>query len=240
MSNGPSGTELLDDWAGRIASAAAPDEIDFAGHTARVYTRGGRGRRVLLRPAPSVPAGTGGALAAAVLPMLWDALAASYALLKAALGSSVLANTISASALLLALSERRDGGPAPDATPGPEPEPAPGPGATGGPEPDADEAAELAVLAGAVVEVSRCLQARGMRGPSADQAAARAVAALHAGRDAGALAFLALLAGVRAPDAEEPAAASGARAGLRRLAARLPRPLRRPERRADRRAGRSG
>ncbi|MEU5595169.1 hypothetical protein [Streptomyces sp. NPDC020298] len=239
MSNGPSGTELLDDWAGRIASAAAPDEIDFAGHTARVYTRGGRGRRVLLRPAPSVPAGTGGALAAAVLPMLWDALAASYALLKAALGSSVLANAIAASTLLLALRERREGSPAPNATPGPEHGPAPGPEA-GGPEPDADGAAELAVLAGAVAEVSRCLQARGMRRPSADQAAAQAVAALHAGRDAGAVAFLALLAGVRVPDAEEPAAGSGARAGLRRLAARLPRPRRRPDRRADRRAGRSG
>ncbi|MFF4399563.1 hypothetical protein [Streptomyces sp. NPDC001480] len=239
MSNGPSGTALLDDWAGRIASAAAPDEIDFAGHTARVYTRGGRGRRVLLRSAPSVPGGTGGTLAAAVLPMLWDALAASYTLLKAALGSSVLANAISASALLLALREPRDRSPAPDAVPGPQPGSEPGPGPEG-PEPDADEAAELAVLAGAVAEVSRCLQDRGMRRPSADLAAARAVAALHAGRDAGAVAFLALLAGVRVPDTEDPAAASGVRVGLRRLAAGLPRPRRRPDRRADRRAGRSG
>lgn len=233
MSHGPSGAELLDAWAGRIASGAAPDEIDFAGHTARVYARGGRGRRVLLRPAPAVPAGTGGALAAAVLPMLWDALAGSYALLKAALGSSVLANAISASALLLALRERRAEGPAPDTAHG---------AGAGRPQPDADEpdgtaeAAELAVLAGAVVEVSRRLQTRGMRRQAADRAAAEAVAALHAGRDAGAVAFLALLAGVPAPDAREPAAASGTRAGLLRLAARLPRPHRRP----DRRAGRSG
>ncbi|WP_046495008.1 hypothetical protein [Streptomyces odonnellii] len=100
-------TELLDTWAGRIAGAVAPDEISFAGPTARVYADGGRGRRALLRSAPPAPGGAGGELAT-LLPALWDALASSYQFLMAALASPATANAISGAALLLALEERAE------------------------------------------------------------------------------------------------------------------------------------
>ncbi|QXE38185.1 hypothetical protein KQY30_32110 [Streptomyces sp. GMY02] len=100
-------TELLDTWAGRIAGAVAPDEISFAGPTARVYAAGGRGRRALLHSAPPAPGGAGGELAT-LLPTLWDALASSYQFLMAALASPATANAISGAALLLALEERAE------------------------------------------------------------------------------------------------------------------------------------
>lgn len=98
-------TELLDTWSGRIAEAVAPDEISFAGLTARVYADGGRGRRALLHSAPPAPGGAGGELAT-LLPVVWDALASSYQFLMAALASPATANAISGAALLLALEER--------------------------------------------------------------------------------------------------------------------------------------
>ncbi|MFC8064617.1 hypothetical protein [Streptomyces sp. NPDC057293] len=213
MSNGPDDPPArLEAWATAIASASAPHETDFAVHTALTYARGGRGRRALVRRAPSVTAGSGGELVTTVLPALWDALAASCELLKSALGSPVVANGVSAATLLLAVHRRRDGAPPAEGTDGSAPA-EPGP-ATGGDE--------LLVLTRAVAEVSRRLQAHGMDPASADQAAASSVAALHAGRDEGAGAFLDLLAGESQDDAPGEDSAGAPRTGLRRLAARVP------------------
>ncbi|MET8457565.1 hypothetical protein [Streptomyces parvulus] len=209
MSNGPDASARLEAWATAIASASAPHETDFAVHTALTYARGGRGRRALVRRAPSVTAGSGGELVTTVLPALWDALAASCELLKSALGSPVVANGVSTATLLLAVHRRRDGAPPAEGTGGS----APAEPATGG--------GELLVLARAVAEVSRRLQAHGMDPAAADQAAASAVAALHAGRDEGAGAFLDLLAG-EGRDASGERSAGTPRTGLRRLAARVP------------------
>ncbi|MGW8742675.1 hypothetical protein [Streptomyces sp. NPDC055794] len=211
MSNGHDGAPaLLEAWATAIASASAPYEADFAVHTALTCARGGRGRRALVRRAPSVTAGSGGELVTAVLPALWDALAASCELLKSALGSPVVANGVSTATLLLAVRRRRDGAPPAEGTGGS----APAEPATGGDE--------LLVLARAVAEVSRRLQANGMGPEVADQAAASAVAALHAGRDEGAGAFLDLLAGEGRDDASGEGSSGVPRTGLRRLAARVP------------------
>ncbi|MER7800298.1 hypothetical protein ABTX71_08230 [Streptomyces parvulus] len=209
MSNGPDASARLEAWATAIASASAPHETDFAVHTALTYARGGRGRRALVRRAPSVTAGSGGELVTTVLPALWDALAASCELLRTALGSPVVANGVSTATLLLAVHRRRDGAPPAEGTGGS----APAEPATGG--------GELLVLARAVAEVSRRLQAHGMDPAAADQAAASAVAALHAGRDEGAGAFLGLLAG-EGRDASGERSAGTPRTGLRRLAARVP------------------
>ncbi|WP_066949310.1 hypothetical protein [Streptomyces lushanensis] len=235
--------EPLNVWAGRIAEAVAPAEISFAGLTARVYAEGGRGRRGLLRSAPPAPGGAGGELAT-LLPTLWHALALSYDLLAAALGSPVVSNVVSGTALLLALEERRASG-ARDAhaaradgaggsgtagsgaggsgTGGSRTAESPGgtpAGAPAGPGQRAD-LADLAVLAGAVAQVSRCLQNRGTPRHRADIAAAEAVAALYEGRDAGAVAFLGLLAGHRPPGAPAPAPASTAVSAVRRVRRRL-------------------
>ncbi|MFF9049381.1 hypothetical protein [Streptomyces parvulus] len=212
MSNGhDSAPDVLERWAATIASASAPHETDFAVHTALTFARGGRGRRALVRRAPSVTAGSGGELVTAVLPALWDALAASCELLKSALGSPVVANGVSAAGLLLAVRRRRDGAPPAGGTGGSAPvDPNP---ATGGDE--------LWLLARAVAEVSRRLQAHGMDPAVADQAAASAVAALHAGRDEGAGAFLDLLAGEGRDEASGDRPAGAQRTGLRRLAARV-------------------
>ncbi|WP_432099858.1 hypothetical protein [Streptomyces sp. WAC 04229] len=211
MSNGHDGAPaLLEAWATAIASASAPYETDFAVHTALTCARGGRGRRALVRRAPSVTAGSGGELVTAVLPALWDALAASCELLKSALGSPVIANGVSTATLLLAVRRRRDGAP-----------PAEGTGGSAPAEPETG-GDELLVLARAVAEVSRRLQANGMGPEVADQAAASAVAALHAGRDEGAGAFLDLLAGEGREDASGEGSSGVPRTGLRRLAARVP------------------
>ncbi|MGW2173944.1 hypothetical protein ACWC1C_25795 [Streptomyces sp. NPDC001705] len=210
MSNGPDAPARLETWATAIASASAPHETDFAVHTALTYARGGRGRRALVRRAPSVTAGSGGELVTTVLPALWDALAASGELLKSALGSPVVANGVSTATLLLAVHRRRDGAPPADGTGGSAPA-----------EPTAG-GDELLVLARAVAEVSRRLQAHGMDPAAADQAAASAVAALHAGRDEGAGVFLDLLAGEGRDDASGGRSAGVPRTGLRRLAARVP------------------
>ncbi|MFD0057319.1 hypothetical protein ACFVHR_26765 [Streptomyces sp. NPDC127168] len=210
MSNGPDAPARLEAWATAIASASAPHETDFAVHTALTYARGGRGRRALVRRAPSVTAGSGGELVTTVLPALWDALAASGELLKSALGSPVVANGVSTATLLLAVHRRRDGAP-----------PAEGTGGSAPAEPAAG-GDELLVLARAVAEVSRRLQAHGMDPAAADQAAASAVAALHAGRDEGAGVFLDLLAGEGRDDASGGRSAGAPRTGLRRLAARVP------------------
>ncbi|MFD8965483.1 hypothetical protein ACFV0C_10840 [Streptomyces sp. NPDC059568] len=237
--------EPLDVWAGRIAEAVAPDEISFAGLTARVYAEGGRGRRGLLRSAPPAPGGAGGELAT-LLPALWHALAVSYDLLVAALGSPVVSNAVSGAALLLALEERRtsgarDGDPAQAGGAGGTGT-ASGAGGTGtaggtggtstagavgsaagtpsGPG-SGVSSADLAVLAGAVAQVSRCLQDGGTPRHQADLAAAEAVAALYEGRDAGAGAFLGLLAGHRPPGAPAPIPTSTAVSAVRRLRRRL-------------------
>ncbi|MEJ8638591.1 MULTISPECIES: hypothetical protein [Streptomyces] len=218
MSNGPdprlpsaeeTAAAVLDGWSLRIASAAAPHEADFAPHTARVYAAGGRGRRVLLRSAPSTPGGSGGELVA-VLPLLWDALATSYRLLESALGSPAVGNTVSGAALLLAM-RRRETPPEDPAAPA-QPAPAdpallPGPQPTPESRPDAPAAAELARLVDAVVRVSALLQGRGVSRQEADRAAAEAVAALYEGHDDGALAFLGLLTG------GDPPAGPGGRRG---------------------------
>ncbi|WP_433572966.1 hypothetical protein [Streptomyces sp. CA-251247] len=228
MSNGPdprlpsaeeTAAAVLDGWSLRIASAAAPHEADFAPHTARVYAAGGRGRRVLLRSAPSTPGGSGGELVAA-LPLLWDALATSYRLLESALGSPAVGNTVSGAALLLAMRRRETPpeDPAAPAQPAPtqsaptQPAPAdpalsPGPQPTPESRPDAPAAPELARLVDAVVRVSALLQGRGVSRQEADRAAAEAVAALYEGHDDGALAFLGLLTG------GDPPAGPGGRRG---------------------------
>ncbi|MFI9374995.1 hypothetical protein [Streptomyces parvulus] len=218
MSNGPDASARLEAWATAIASASAPHETDYAVHTALTYARGGRGRRALVRRAPSVTAGSGGELVTTVLPALWDALAASCELLKTALGSPVVANGVSTATLLLAVHRRRDGAPPAEGTGGSAP--AEGTGGSAPAEP-ATGGGELLVLARAVAEVSRRLQAHGMDPAAADQAAASAVAALHAGRDEGAGAFLDLLAG-EGRDASGERSAGTPRTGLRRLAARVP------------------
>ncbi|MFD7896579.1 hypothetical protein [Streptomyces sp. NPDC059743] len=231
--------EPLDVWAGRIAEAVAPDEISFAGLTARVYVEGGRGRRGLLRSAPPAPGGAGGELAT-LLPALWHALAVSYDLLVAALGSPVVSNAVSGAALLLALEERRTSG-ARDGNPA-QVRGAGGTRTAGGADGmgAADTAgtagsgagtpsgpgsgvssADLAVLAGAVAQVSRCLQDGGTPRHQADLAAAEAVAALYEGRDAGAGAFLGLLAGHRPPGAPAPIPTSTAVSAVLRLRRRL-------------------
>ncbi|MFE5396147.1 hypothetical protein ACFQ9U_16515 [Streptomyces sp. NPDC056568] len=202
---------LLETWATAIASASAPHEADFAVHTALTCARGGRGRRALVRRAPSVPAGSGGELTT-VLPALWEALAAGCELLKSALSSPMVANSVSTATLLLAVRQRREGDLAERGASG-----------TGPAEPQpVNGGAELLALARAVAEVSRRLQAHGMGPAAADQAAAAAVAALHAGRDSGASAFLELLAGGSRSDVPGERQAGAARKGLRRLAARLP------------------
>ncbi|WP_328862337.1 hypothetical protein [Streptomyces sp. NBC_00306] len=218
MSSGPdprlpsaeeSAAAVLDAWSLRIASAAAPHEADFAPHTARVYAAGGRGRRVLLRSAPSTPGGSGGELVAA-LPLLWDALATSYRLLESALGSPAVGNAVSGAALLLAMKRRE----APPEDPAAPTQPAPAdPALSSGPQPtpearpDTPAAPELARLVDAVVRVSALLQGRGVSRQEADRAAAEAVAALYEGHDDGALAFLGLLTG------GDPPAGPGGRRG---------------------------
>ncbi|MEV6568069.1 hypothetical protein [Streptomyces kronopolitis] len=176
------GAESFEVWAGRLAAAVAPDEADFAAATARRYAAGGRARRVLLRAAPPAPGAAGGELAA-VLPALWDALAASYALVKTVLESAVFGHAVSAAGLLVALEERRRRH---SAEPGRD---RPATPRAAGPSPaDADPA-------GVVAAISGHLRARGMTPADADRAAAEAVGALCRGADrAGALAFLRLLA----------------------------------------------
>ncbi|MFF7200094.1 hypothetical protein [Streptomyces sp. NPDC008141] len=218
MSSGPdprlpsaeeSAAAVLDAWSLRIASAAAPHEADFAPHTARVYAAGGRGRRVLLRSAPSTPGGSGGELVAA-LPLLWDALATSYRLLESALGSPAVGNAVSGAALLLAMKRREapPEDPAAPTQPAPtDPAPSSGPQPTPEARPDAPAAPELARLVDAVVRVSALLQGRGVSRQEADRAAAEAVGALYEGHDDGALAFLGLLTG------GDPPAGPGGRRG---------------------------
>ncbi|MEV7683403.1 hypothetical protein AB0O64_33400 [Streptomyces sp. NPDC088341] len=268
--------EPLDVWAGRIAAAVAPDEISFAGLTARVYAGGGRGRRGLLRSAPPAPGGAGGELVT-LLPALWHALAVSYDVLVAAMGSPVVSNAVSGTALLLALEERRtsgardraagrtgqgagapsgsgagtdsvagsgegagagDGaGPVAGAADSRPPESAtpvapvvpvvPVPVSPSSPGPQAGTAiggvgaADLAVLVGAAAQVSRSLQDGGTPRHQADRAAAEAVAALYEGRDAGARAFLGLLAGHRPTGAPAPRPTGTAVSAVRRLRRRL-------------------
>ncbi|MFE2600325.1 hypothetical protein ACFXCZ_28180 [Streptomyces sp. NPDC059396] len=163
-------TELLDTWSGRIAEAVAPDEISFAGLTARVYADGGRGRRALLHSAPPAPGGAGGELAT-LLPTLWDALASSYHFLMAALASPATANAISGAALLLALEERgeRRAG-------------AGDPGAAGtGPAVGAGPAGPAPVAGGASAAASGSAGA-----PGSARTAGSAARATGAGSDAGA------------------------------------------------------
>ncbi|MEV0041602.1 hypothetical protein, partial [Streptomyces sp. NPDC050804] len=82
-------------------------------------------------------------------------------------------------------------------------------------------AADLAVLVGAAAQVSRSLQDGGTPRHQADRAAAEAVAALYEGRDAGARAFLGLLAGHQPTGAPAPRPPGTAVSAVRRLRRRL-------------------
>ncbi|MDN5749929.1 MAG: hypothetical protein L0H64_15665 [Pseudonocardia sp.] len=163
-------TSPLATWSERLARRVAPDEIDLAPDLAVAYATGGADRRALF-DGPRADPGAFGAGAAMFLPVVFDALAASYTVVKGFLGDPAVGSLLATASLVAAVRSRRAGTGAPRTNP---------PG----------EDAEVARRADAAVEEVRSqLEAKGAPSDLAADAAVSAVGVL-AEDPAGAMLFL--------------------------------------------------